>query len=146
MSEERARKRPLPSPEDPLVAEFWEHCNRGELRFQRCSECGSWRHLPGFACAECGSDRWTWELSSGRGRIHSWTITQQPLLRDFPEPVPYAVVVVEMDEGVRMVSGLRSLAPSALELELPVEVLFETVAEGVRLPFFAPRSTGSRRF
>jgi uncharacterized protein len=146
MSEERTPKRPLPSLEDPLVAEFWEHCNRGELRFQRCSECGSWRHLPRFACAECGSDRWTWELSSGRGRIHSWTITHQPLLRDFPEPVPYAVVVVEMDEGVRMVSGLRSLAPSALELELPVDVLFETVAEGVRFPFFAPRSTGSRRF
>ncbi len=146
MSEERTPKRPLPSPEDPLVAEFWEHCSRGELRFQRCSECGSWRHLPRFACAECGSDRWTWELSSGRGRIHSWTITHQPLLRDFPEPVPYAVVVVEMDEGVRIVSGLRSLAPSALELELPVEVLFETVAEGVRFPFFAPRSTGSRRF
>jgi len=146
MSEERTPKRPLPSPEDPLVAEFWEHCSRGELRFQRCSECGSWRHLPRFACADCGSDRWTWELSSGRGRIHSWTITHQPLLRDFPEPVPYAVVVVEMDEGVRMVSGLRSLAPSALELEFPVEVLFETVAEGVRFPFFAPRSTESRRF
>jgi uncharacterized protein len=140
MSEERTPKRPLPSPEDPLVAEFWEHCNREELRFQRCSECGSWRHLPRFACADCGSDLWTWELSSGRGRIHSWTITHQPLLRDFPEPVPYAVVVVEMDEGVRMVSGLRDLELSALDLDLPVEVVFEPVADGVRLPFFRPRS------
>src|ERR1700757_1036169 len=86
------------------------------------------RHLPRFACGECGSDRWTWELSSGRGRIHSWTITHQPLLRDFPEPVPYAVVVVEMDEGVRMVSGTRDLDLSTLDLGLPVEVLFESVA------------------
>jgi uncharacterized protein len=145
MSEERVSKRPLPSPTDPLVAEFWEHCNRDELRFQRCSECGTWRHLPRFACAECGSDRWTWELSVGHGRVHSWTITHQPLLRDFPEPVPYAVIIVEMDEGVRMVSGLRGLQLPALELELPVEVVFETVAEGIRMPFFGPRSNGSRR-
>ena len=63
-------------------------------------------------------------------------------MRDFPEPVPYAVVIVEMDEGVRMVSGLRGLELPALELELPVEVVFETVAEGIRLPFFGPRSNG----
>ncbi len=140
MSEERTPRRPLPSPDDPLVAEFWEHCNRGELRFQRCSGCGGWRHLPRFACADCGSDRWTWEPSTGRGRIHSWTVVHQPLLRDFPEPVPYAVVVVELDEGVRTVSGLRNLEPSALDLGLPVEVVFESVAEGARLPFFGPRS------
>jgi hypothetical protein len=43
------------------------------------------------------------------------------------------------------VSSLRSLDFSALDLELPVEVIFETVAEGIRLPFFSPRSNGSRR-
>ena len=140
MNEDRTPRRPLPSPDDPLVAEFWEHCNRGELRFQRCSDCRTWRHLPRFACAECGSDRWTWELSSGRGHIQSWTITHQPLLRNFPEPVPYAIVVVEVDEGVRMVSGTRDLDLSTLDLGLPVEGLFESVAAGIRLPFFRPRS------
>ena len=72
--------------------------------------------------------------------MFSWTVTHQPLLRDFPEAVPYAVLVVEMDEGVRVVSGLRDLPPSALAIDLPVEVVFETVADGVRLPFFRPRS------
>jgi len=139
MNEERPPRRPLPAPDDPLVAEFWEHCNRGELRFQRCADCGTWRHLPRFGCAECGSERWTWEHSSGRGRLHSWTVTHQPLMRDFVEPVPYAVVVVEMEEGVRMVSGIRGVELSTLALELPLEVLFETVAEGVRFPFFGPR-------
>lgn len=139
MNAERMSKRPLPSPDDPLVGEFWEHCNREELRFQRCAECRAWRHLPRFACAECGSHRWTWEISSGRGRLHSWTITHQPLMRDFAEPVPYAVVVIEMEEGVRIVSGVRGLELSRLDLDLPVEVVFETVAEGVRFPFFRPR-------
>jgi uncharacterized OB-fold protein len=140
MSEAPRATRPLPAPDDPLVAEFWAHCNRGELRFQRC-ECGMWRHLPRFVCARCGSDRWSWAASSGRGRIYSWTITHQPLVRGFPDPVPYAVIVVELEEGVRMVSGLRGLEPAKLDLDLPVEVVFETVADGVRMPFFRPRTS-----
>jgi uncharacterized OB-fold protein len=139
MSESSRATRPLPAPDDPLVVEFWEHCNRGELCFQRCENCGAWRHLPRFVCARCGSDRWGWAPSSGRGRIYSWTITHQPLVRGFPEPVPYAVVVVELEEGVRMVSGLRGLEPAKLMLDLPVEVVFEAVADGVRMPFFRPR-------
>ena len=133
------KNRPLPQPDDDLTAAFWEHCARGELRFQRCASCGTWRHLPRPLCANCGSKEWSWQPSSGRGKIYSWTITHQPLLRNFPEPVPYASIVVELEEGVRMVSGLRGLAPSELRLDLPVEVLFEDAGEDMRLPFFRPR-------
>jgi len=99
-----------------------------------------WRHLPRVLCAHCQSSRWTWERSSGHGAIFSWTITHQPLVRGFPDALPYAVIIVELEEGVRMVSGLRNLAPTELAIDLPVEVVFETVAEGVALPFFRPRS------
>jgi uncharacterized OB-fold protein len=131
--------RPLPEPDDDLVAAFWDHCRERRLSFQRCAACGRWRHLPRHRCAACGSSQWTWEESSGCGRIFSWTVTHQPLVRGFPEAVPYAVVVVELEEGVRMVAGLRELAPAALELDLPVEVVFETAGEGAELPFFRPR-------
>jgi uncharacterized OB-fold protein len=57
----------------------------------------------------------------------------------FADDVPYAVVVVELEEGVRMVSGLRGLPPEALELDLPVEVEFEKVSEEIVLPYFHPR-------
>ena len=67
MSEAPKATRPLPSPDDPLVAEFWAHCNRGELCFQRCEECGTWRHLPRFVCASCGSDRWSWDAVERAG-------------------------------------------------------------------------------
>ena len=133
--------RPLPEPDDDLVAEFWEHCTNARLCFQRCADCGRWRHLPRHLCAGCGSAEWTWQASSGRGRVFSWTVTHQALIRDFPEPVPYAVLVVELDEGVRMVAGLRGLAPSELALDLPVEVVFEPVGDRAKLPFFRPRSS-----
>ena len=140
MSEASRATRPLPAPDDPLVVEFCEHCNRGELCFQRCENCGAWRHLPRFVCARCGSDRWGWAPSRGRGRIYSWTITHQPLVRGFPEPVPYAVVVVELDEGVRMTTNVVGCANAELRIGMPLEVTFEQVSEAVAIPKFR-RST-----
>jgi uncharacterized OB-fold protein len=130
--------RPLPQPDDDLVAGFWEHCSQGRLCFQRCTDCGTWRHLPRILCANCGSPKWQWSPSSGRGRIFSWTVTHQPLVKNFPEQVPYAVIVVELEEGVRMVSGLRGMAPADLTLDCPVEVVFENAGDGAKLPFFRP--------
>jgi uncharacterized OB-fold protein len=132
-------ERPLPQPDDELVAAFWEHCAQGRLCFQRCTDCGTWRHLPRILCANCGSPKWQWTPSSGRGRIFSWTVTHQPLVKNFPEAVPYAVIVVELEEGVRMVAGLRAMPPSELALDGPVEVVFEDAGGGARLPFFRPR-------
>jgi uncharacterized OB-fold protein len=133
--------KPIPKPEG-LNAEFYEHCARHELRFQRC-ECGVWRHPPRVLCAACGSEEWTWALASGRGRVFTWTVTHQALHPAYADDVPYAVLVVEMDEGVRMVSTLRDLDPGDLALDLPVEVVFEarpdaTRPDAITLPCFRP--------
>jgi uncharacterized OB-fold protein len=56
----------------------------------------------------------------------------------FAQEVPYAVVLVELEEGVRMVSGLRGLPPEELELDLPVEVELEPISEKIALPYFRP--------
>jgi uncharacterized OB-fold protein len=131
--------RPLPQAEG-LAAEFYGHCAQGRLCFQRCTSCGTWRHLPRVQCARCGSADWEWAASSGRGRIHSWTVTHQAPYPPFAADVPYAVIVVELDEGVRMVSGLRELALDRIELDLPVEVVFESVNDRMAIPFFRPCS------
>jgi len=132
-------ERPLPQPDDDLVAEFWAHCAREELRFQRCSACATWRHLPRLRCARCGSPDFAWERSSGRGRVYSWTITHQAPLRAFASRTPYAVLVVELEEGVRMVAGLAEASPGELRLDLPVELVFERVSADAALPQFRPR-------
>ena len=121
-----------------LNAEFYAHCAAGELRFQRCTACSTWRHPPRVRCAVCGSDAWEWALASGRGRIYSWTITHRPIDPGFADELPYAVLVVEMDEGPRLVGNLRDLAPADLALDLVVEVVFEPVADQVALTHFRP--------
>jgi len=131
--------RPLPQPDDDLDAAFWQHCAREELRFQRCGNCGTWRHLPRLRCASCGSGEFAWERSSGRGRVYSWTVTHQSPIPAFAPRLPFAALVVELEEGVRMVAGLAEADVRELRLDLPVEVVFERVGADAALPSFRPR-------
>ena len=131
---------PRPQPRsEGLAGEFYSLTSQGRLCFQRCSNCQAWRHLPRLMCAQCGSTDWDWQESSGRGRILTWTVTHDAFHPAFAKQAPYAVIVVELEEGVRMVSGLREAAPAELVLDLPVEVVFEPVSEELSLPFFRPR-------
>ena len=139
MSKTSAIPRPLPRM-DGMHGDFYRECAReNRLVFQRCDACGMLRHPPRVLCAECGSDQVSWVPSEGRGTIFSWTVTHQAPHPAFAGQVPYAVVVVELEEGVRIVASLRDLAPAQLELDLPIEVALEEVSEGVALPYARPR-------
>jgi uncharacterized protein len=84
---------------------------------------------------------WEWAESKGRGKIFSWTVTHTPFQAMLASLVPYAVLIVELDEGVKMVSGLRNLPINKIELGLPVEVVFERVSENMAMPYFQPLSS-----
>lgn len=133
---------PLPKPVG-LNAEWYRFCARGELRFQRCSSCGAWRHPPRVLCAACGSADWTWELSSGAARVFSWTVTHQAIYPAFAEVAPYAVVVAEMDEGVRIVSNLRDGDPETLALGVALNVEIDRVNDDIGLPYVRFSSVSS---
>jgi uncharacterized OB-fold protein len=132
---ETAYKRPLPRRRG-FAGEFYDFCKKHELRFQRCTDCGAWRHVPRDLCAKCGSFNWEWAKSSGKGKLFSWTTAVQPMLPQFADLVPYSPVVIEMDEGVRLVSWLTNVPPEELRLGLPVEVVFDDVTAEVTLPKF----------
>ncbi len=132
---ETAYKRPLPRRRG-MAGEFYEYCKKHELRFQRCTDCGTWRHVPRDMCAKCGSFNWEWAKSAGKGKVFSWTTAMQSMLPQFADLVPYSPVVVEMDEGVRLVSWLSDVPPDDLRLDLPVEVVFDDVTPEVTLPKF----------
>jgi len=118
------------------AGDFYGFCRQGELRFQRCSGCGAWRHVPRELCATCGSWDWAWTRSSGRGAVFSWIVVGRALHPAFDDDTPYAPVVVEMDEGVRLLSTMVDVAPDALEIGMRVEVVFDPVTPEVTLPRF----------
>ena len=127
--------KPLPVM-DGLAKEFYDWCRQHELRFQRCTECGAWRHVPREMCAECGSWSWEWSKSSGRGRVFTWTLVARAMHPAFQDDVPYASVVVEMNEGVRLVTQVVDCPPDELEIDMLVEVVFDDVTPEVTLPKF----------
>jgi len=126
---------PKPLPElDGLSGEWYGYLAQGELRFQRCAACGSWRHPPRIACRQCGADGWSWERSSGRGEIYSWTVTHQALHPAFADAVPYGIVVAALEEpGVRLVAGWDGPL-DALALGVPVVVTLTSADDGPVLP------------
>lgn len=130
--------KPLPVLEG-LTEEFYAWCRKGELRFQRCTECLAWRHVPREMCPECGSTDWDWQKSSGRGRVFTWTVAARPLHPAFAGAAPYAPVVVAMEEGVRVLSEMIDCAPGDLAIDMPVEVVFDAVTTDVTLPKFKRR-------
>ena len=92
--------------------------------------------MPRETCRDCGSFEWSWERSSGRGTIFSWTVIHRALHPGFADSLPYAAVVVELDEGVRLVSEVVDIDVDDLALGLPVEVFFDDVSSEATLPKF----------
>lgn len=125
--------RPVPLPDEDS-APFWEAAARHELVVQRCAECGRYRHPPRPMCPECRSFAHEWARASGRGRVWSWIVAHPPVLPAFADRTPYNVVVVGLEEGVRMVGNLTGVGNDEIREGAPVRVAFEDVEAGVALP------------
>jgi uncharacterized OB-fold protein len=129
--------RPLPV-STPETAHFWEGTALGELRLQRCRACTTTYFPPQPFCPACSSDDVEIVRASGLGSLHSYVINH----RAAPGfDAPYVIAVVELDEGPRLLTNLVDVdpEPDALPLDLPVEVVYESVGE-TTLPMFRPRS------
>jgi uncharacterized protein len=126
---------PQPSPD---TQPYWDGLNAHVLRLQRCADCGKVRHYPRPVCDGCYSMRVEWIDASGRGRVHSWTTTHHAFHPGFKAELPYTLVTVELDEGVRMNAQLRGLDAATLRVGLAVRVGFELATEGLTLPVFVP--------
>lgn len=121
---------------DGMTKEFYSFCQKGELRFQKCSGCGNWRHVPRLMCAECGSWEWEWARSCGKGKLFTWTVVERPMHPGFANDLPYAPAMIELVEGVRMISWVIDCPPDQLVRGMPVEVVFQRVSEDLTLPKF----------
>ena len=133
------RDLPLPQPSKDS-AEFYAAAARGELRFQRCTPCRRFRHYPRPVCPYCLSQEYTWEASSGRGTVYTWTIVRGPTLPAFQDKLPYNVVDVLMDEGVHFQSEVLDCAPEEIRAGMPVEATFVAVSDDITLVKFRRRA------
>jgi uncharacterized OB-fold protein len=128
----------LPEP-DETTEFYWQAAARGELAILRCRACGRFVHPPRTPCPVCRSTDLAPERMSGRGTIHTFTISHHPASG---RPSPFALVLVELDEqeGLRVLAELRGCALDEVRVGMPVDVEFEDAGEGIRLPQFRLRT------
>lgn len=139
MSDEDPRLQPARLPSSTgHHADFYRWCRGHELRFQRCSDCGAWRHVPRPRCDACLSDAWEWQPVKGTGTLHCWTVVQRALHPSFADEVPYAPAIVELDEGPRIVSWVTDLDVADYRVGLPLQLWFDDLNDDVALPKFRP--------
>ena len=133
-----------PTRPDPVytadAAFFWEGADRGELLCERCRDCGRFRHPPRPMCPACHSTRREAVRLSGRGRVCSWIVQRHPAPIGFAEPP--VVVLVDLDEGIRLVSNLDGVPLQELRRGLEVEVAYAGTRGGHSVPVFRPRGAG----
>lgn len=130
---------PVPTPE---TQPFWDGTAAGVLRIQRCVDCGVPFFYPRTTCPHCLSDSLEWFDTSGRATLYSYTITHRPA-PGFADDVPYAIAVVQLAEGPRMMANIVGVpnTPEDLVLDMALEVTFEQRGD-VSLPQFQPLGTG----
>jgi uncharacterized OB-fold protein len=122
---------------------FWEASKAHEFKIPRCAECRAWVFPIAPMCQNCWSDVLAWEPLSGWGIVSSWVVFHRAFDPSYTADVPYAVVQIDLDEGIRFISNLTDVAPHEIRVGLPVEAFIDDVTPDVTLVKFRRRRVGS---
>jgi uncharacterized OB-fold protein len=128
----RPKPRPVPT---PVSKPFWDALAQERVLLQRCDDCQAWVYYPRRRCPHCLSERVTWHEIAGRGSVFTFTITRQPTAPSFADETPQHLVVVELDEGVRVTGTLVAVspAPGSVRIGARVEPVFDHGQDGMTL-------------
>src|SRR5262245_49903471 len=138
-------ERPTPV-RDELSQAYWDGAQQGKLVLLRCTACQTYVHPPRPVCPACHGERLEPSEVSGKGRVYSWSVMHSGGNPGFEDKLPYAVLVVELDEqaGLRTIGNLMDASPADLSVDLPLEVCFERIDDDVTLPQWRPAGAGAR--
>lgn len=118
---------------------FWDAAKKGELRMQKCGNCGHIRFPIGPVCTSCLSDKSEWVKLSGRGTVLSHLVFHRAYSPAWKDHVPYSVAMVQLAEGPRMFTDIVDPERRYIDEDLvgrPVEAWFDPVEGDVVVPRF----------
>lgn len=130
-------RRPRPQP-DADTRVLWEGLERGELLLQHCLACDAVQYYQQVMCRTCGSDALEHRAATGRGTVHSFSVVHRAPGPEFAAETPYAILLVTLEEGPRMISRLIDGDPEAVTFDMAVELACVREDDGVTLPYFRP--------
>lgn len=127
--------RPIPAV-DPDSLAYWAGLRDGVLRLQQCAGCGTVNVYHQAYCRSCGGDKFALKDASGFGAVYSFSIVHRAPGPAFKEDVPYAVALIELDEGPRLISSLIDVDHKYVEIGMRVQLVCTPISEDISLPRF----------
>lgn len=124
---------PIPSQESKP---YWEALRAHKLLMPHCDACDKFWFPPSHNCPRCAAENWQWRPVRGQGRIFSYVVYHRVYHPGFASEVPYAVGVIELDEGPRLLSNVIGRAPQDLRCDMRVEVTFDDITPEATIPKF----------
>lgn len=122
----------------PETQPYWDATARHELQIQRCTSCSTPFFYPRTTCPSCGSTEVEWFTASGNATLYSYVINHRPA-PGWQDEAPYAIAVVQLEEGPRLMTSIVGIEPTPenLELDMALSVDFEERGD-MTLPVFRP--------
>ena len=136
MAKPTAKPRPVPKP-TPVTQPFWDGARDGRLMLQYDPKARKYQFWPRANSVHSGRRNLRWKEASGRGTLHSYTVTHVPTA-GFEHRTPYLVGLIELDEGVRIIANLDGVAEEDAEIGMRVRVAWEELGDGSRYYAFVP--------
>ncbi len=130
-------QKPLPIPNEDTKP-FWDGLKEHRLRIQKCRQCGQFRFPPRVICPHCMSLESEWVEIKGMGTVYSFTIVHHAYTPAYESEIPYVVAIVELEEGIRLITNIIGCKPEQVQIGMPVELAFEDVTPEFTLHKFRP--------
>lgn len=131
-----ASKRPVPVPSN-TSRPFWEAAKERRLVIQYDRQAKRWQFYPRAIGLDSGRRDLEWREVSGKGSVYSYTVTHIPTA-GFEDKVPYALAIVYLDEGVRMLANVIHAAPDDVRIGMRVKVCWEEIGDDAVYFAFEP--------
>lgn len=128
----------LEPPTNELTQTFWDATRERRLLLQWCTRCSAAVFYPRSDCPRCFGSSMEWRESPGRGEVYAVTVENRPQNPQLAAMAPYAVALIDLDEGVRLLSNVVEVDPQRVIVGMRVVVAWEELSDGRRLPVFRP--------
>ena len=119
---------------------FWEGLRRSEVLIQRCKSCGHKQFYPRYLCTACGGEP-DWLHFDGEAELYTYSVIRKHYQSPFKEMAPFIVAMVDLGDGVRMMSNLINCDLEQVEIGMPLKPAFVEVREGLTVLYWQPALT-----
>lgn len=122
----------------PWSEGFWKGTKEHKLLIQECNECKVKIFYPRKACPKCWSSDLGWTEARGKAKVYTYTIMKDMVEAKFQPDLPYVLAIVQLEEGVNMMTRIVECDPEEVTFDMDVEVVFKDITDECSLPLFRP--------